>query len=497
MRPPPRFLAAAPALLAACLDDPPVTTADACPIEERVLLAAAPAKFSPEPDTYYDFFAAGDHLLYTFDPPDDPGRTYWHKQRCSGDAEKFPSLLPGLHHPFTIDTPDGPLLYARDAANNNTFVVDRLDDPAADVPRRVLDLPTDLERSPHVAGRRYVLFSRPTDEDADDDVRDAAGVGATRYTLYTHAGDPDVPATRVGGTIVQHRELDDRMFVLDDDGNLDAFDPVAGTRTPLLTGVRHFDLAPDHRRMIWQAIGDDIAEPVYLRDLDTGVELQIAVNDYTDRCWGRGPASYLGAWVWTPDARAAATMAPDEALLAAVRADTGAPLPIPAGYLSTVAYDRYFVLYELTDTEVALSLWEPLAGDLRTVYRGELYPMMLWAERDRAEFLLVGDQLDLWSIDLATGDATRKIAGFPELIYSRIDDQRYLLRESVGLVDVSAGKGLDYDVLDDLFVADTRSGAVHPLVEGVVTYAVYPGEGVVFLDAAGPEPGVWAVPFPK
>jgi hypothetical protein len=489
-------------LLAACLDDPPATTADACPISERVLLAAAPAKFDPQPDTYYDFFADGDHLLYTFDPPTDPGRTYWHKQRCSGEPEKFPSLLPGLHHPFTIDTPDGPLLYARDA-DNNTFVVDRLYDPAADVPRRVLDLPPEATLYFYKSGSRYAWFSEPHGLGAE--VSSAAGLGGTTDTYYTHTGDPEVPAAYVGGAIVDVSKLDDRLFVLDDDGSLRTFDPFTGTTTVILEGVRHYDLAPSLDKLIWQAIGDDVAEPVYLRDLETGADVEIAVNDIAAESWGRldDDQTSVGQWVFTRDAAAAAMLGPEQRLVAAARLDTGAPLTIPEHLSLANGFEHEYALV-LPDPEYHVeALWNPLSGEMRELYRGPLDPSILLVEADHADYLL-RDPADenfntLWRVDLTTGQATELLSRFSGNI-GRFADGRYLIREGTAVLYQPPldELGLSFGVkVGDLSIFDPATNLRHRLAADVYGYAIYPDEGVVFLDVYGPDPGVWAVPFPK
>jgi hypothetical protein len=494
VRPPPRFLAA-PALLAACLDRPPETTADACPLTERVLLAAAPAKFEPTPGTYYDFFADGDHLLYTFDPPTDPGRTYWHKQRCGGEPEKFPSLLPGLHHPFTIDTDGGPLLYARDA-DNNTFVVDRLDDPAADVPRRVLDLPPEATLLYYRSGRRYAWFGYATR--AVEDITGAAAVGASTFAYYTHAGDPDVPAAVVGVSIVDTDLRDDHLLVLDDDGVLRRFDPFTGDDELLISGVRSFQRWSGDR-LIWQAIGDDVAEPVYLRDLATGTDLQLAVNELAAASWGRTPEDgSVGTWFGTDDI--AAMRGFDRTLALAVRTDTGAAVPIPAHVRFESTFDHELVLVLPDPEDHVEALWHPLTGEVRELYRGPLDPTILWFDGERAEYTVPDPGEDglhsLWRVDLATGERTELLTKSPGS-FSRREDGRYLLWSLSDFVDLPPLGDFNFSVsAGDIAYFDPETGVRHPLADAVVYPAVYPDEGLVVLDVHGPEPGVWAVPFP-
>jgi hypothetical protein len=506
VRPPPRFLAAT--LLAACIAGPPATTEDACPITEPVLLAAAPTRWSPSVTTYYDFFADGDHILYTFDPPTAGGRTYWHKRRCGGEPERFPSLLPGLHHPFTIDTPDGPVLYARDT-DGRTFVVDRLDDPAADVPRPVLDLPLAASLLYYKTGRRYAYFSETTRE--HEQIQRAAAVGGTTFAYYTHTGDPEVPAAFVGYSLVQASLLDDHLLVLDDAGTLRRFDPFTADDAELLTGVRHYTLSPDRTRLIWQAIGDDLAEPVNLRDLAAGTDTPIAVNELAAASWGRaeddddggppGDDANIGAWIFTFDGAVAAMLGEGNALVAAVRTDTGAALPIPDHLSFKRAFDHALLL-ELPDpADHVHALWDPLTGDLREVYRGLSEPLPLFFADDRLTYTLFdpddAQRKSLWRLDLATGQATELI---PELSgnVGKIDDHRYLLRDTGDYLDLPPIGDNELNAgVNDLSIFDADTGQRHPLARGVTGFAIVPGEGLVYLDVHGPQPGLRALPFPE
>ncbi|MCY1012885.1 hypothetical protein OV079_46590 [Nannocystis pusilla] len=376
----PAHLAALSLLLAACGEDvvAPESFAAACPLREPVRLAAPPAGWQPGPARVYPFKQLGDHLLYSFDNAGDPDPGYWLVHRCGGPPKRFTTFTPGTVLPFALSTAEGTLVYAVDREGRHV-VLDRLDVPGFDVPRPIdglsrYDVPGG---SPHEAG--YALFAsvnRPT-----GDARQAAGVDGGSAVVHTHDGDPEAPALHLGDHVVSLAQHGSAVFVLDDDGALRKVDPFTRESEPLQDGVRYFTLAADGRHLIWQAIGDDDVEPVYLRDLeasarlavaDFGVDREIAVNDFAARSWNRMPAHGLavGRWTWTEASAAAALVGPDDTFVTAVRTDTGESLAIPEHRQQRGALGDDFVLVMPDPNNLVLALWSPEDGDVRVWYRG-------------------------------------------------------------------------------------------------------------------------------
>src|SRR5690606_2950371 len=102
-------LATLPLLLAACGDErvAPEPFVSACPLVAPVRLAGPPAGWSRRPTRTYPFRALGDHLLYSFDEPDDPDPAYWLVHRCGGAPRRFASFTPGMTQPLALETDVG------------------------------------------------------------------------------------------------------------------------------------------------------------------------------------------------------------------------------------------------------------------------------------------------------------------------------------------------------------------------------------------------------
>lgn len=495
------------AALTACGDDatPPSGAEGACPLTAPTLLAAAPEFFDPQRDTYYDLLAVGDELLFTFDPPQDPDRVYYKKNRCGGEPEPYSPIAPGLHNIIHIDTPDGPLLYANNL-DNEYFIIDRLAVPGADPRRPVLGLPRARMKAygsftdPELTS--FITFFAP-EEDTDPEYYGAAGLNSHRRNIYTHAGDPDVPAWHLGDDIVQFDIVDEQLLLLHLDGSLEWADPHSAERQPLLTGVRHFNLSPDHTRLIWQALGDGVTEPVYLRDLDTGDDREIATNDFADLSWQHAPApahGIIGNWHFTADSGHAALMGPDGAFVAAFDIDTGAPIAIPEHlHLSPSYYaNPPYISLTLPDPEDTVeALWDLATGDLRVWYRGDAErPILLHIDGDIAE-VFFRDPNDwevgsLHQVDLTTGESHQL---FPKIGPSYTRGAREYLSYTDRMVDEPL---LTHTVFysTDIIALDVATGAMRRIVDDAPTVAHFP-DSIVFLDLFGDEPGLRAVPRPE
>jgi len=113
---------------------------------------------------------------------------------------------------------------------------------------------------------------------------------------------------------------------------------------------------------------------------------------------------------------------------------------------------------------------------------------------DDSEGLRAGS---LWRVDLATGERTRLITD-TDLFPVRVDETRYLSTISRARLD---GPRLDtytwigHD-LRDLEIVDIGTGQSTPIVDRVSGVLGFPDEGLMFIDAFGREPGLWAYPLP-
>ncbi|WAS92339.1 hypothetical protein [Nannocystis punicea] len=502
----PSHLAALPLLLAACGEDvvAPESFASACPLVEPVRLAAPPAGWQPGASRVYPFKQLGDRLLYSFDGPSDPDPGYWLVHRCGGPPQRFPTFTPGTVLPFALATAEGTLVYAVDREGRHV-VLDRLDVPGFDVPRAIDGLPGyDIPGgAPHEAG--YALFARANRPLGA--ARQAAGVDAGTAVVHTHDGDPDAPALHLGDDVVSLAQHGGQLLVLDDAGELRRVDPFTREVEPVQSGVRYFTLADDGRHLIWQALGDDDVEPVYLRDLEVsarlavvkpGLDREIGVNDFAARSWNRMPDQGLavGRWTWTEDSAAAALVGPDDTFVAAVRSDTGESLKIPEHRQQRGALGQDFVLVMPDVDTLVLALWRPTDGDLRVWYRGP-------ADATVEPRARVGDELEYFlaePTDEATGSLLRVHLRTGELTeraprigreYRQLDARRYFTAVHAEPVQAGADIKWTYDLL--VFDADTR--VYTTIAERVDDFLHLPDQGVLYLDSRGDEPGLWAAPL--
>lgn len=496
-------------LVAACgepVSDVPEALAGACPVREPARLVAAPPGFVADLDTWYGLHVLGDHVLFTFDALDDPERVYWRLDRCTGDLAEFTSLAPGLHNPHAIPTEGGLVLYANDALGTD-YIVDRLDVPGDDEARPVAGLPAQLGgwSSPNVSPYPFAVFPEPHRSDRG---AFAAGIGGTTWTYYTHAGDAQAPALALGHTIVNLTPVDAagrRFYLHDDDGQVHRIDPRTGDREPVLTGVRHLTRVGELDRLIWQELGDDIAETIYLRDLATGEDTPIAVNDFAQRSWYRDPDQLdLGRLHLNTPATVAVLPGPERTLVAAARTDTGAALEIPAHHTYLGGFDHRFNLLLADDPERVEALWDPLTGEVREWYRGPAIDATLRSfVGDLVEYYAPdpgnGEAGTIWRVDLATG-AREQLVTRASRYLRELGGGRWFLDFIERRLPGPPLSGSSYisAFARDLKLLDAGDGRYTVIAEDVPAFSFLPDDdGLVYLDVHGDQPGVWVHPLAR
>src|SRR5690606_36181186 len=106
-------------------------------------------------------------------------------------------------------------------------------------------------------------------------------------------------------------------------------DLAGGASTVLASGVRAFEARAPY--VVWQALGDDLAEPIFLHDVRTGADLPLGRNEFCQQSWGRGgePTGLAGRWRFDLHGRFLALHGADGVLAAVHHADTGEPLEVP------------------------------------------------------------------------------------------------------------------------------------------------------------------------
>ncbi|MCY1055312.1 hypothetical protein [Nannocystis sp. SCPEA4] len=476
-----RPLAAALAL-AACNDNAELP-GWTCPLDQPLQIAGPSAGWTPTLGRRARLERLGDHVLYTFPLGDQPGSEYWLVDRCGGAPERF---LPAAGMLYTLGqiTADHVIVYGLDT-NERLLVLDRLDVPGFDGPRPVLGLPDEkLQPWPSASEGPMYIGDRRTSETR---VGGAAAIGGTLSTLYVHHGDPAVPAVGLGDQIVGHFVVDDRVLVHDDDGDLRDVDPRTGEFELVLTGVRRFEVVPGGRRLLWQQLGDDRVEPIFLHDRDSGEDIQVAVNDFTALSWNRpdDPLTQLtGTWAILPNSPHAALYGPAHAIAAVIRLDTGASVTPPAGARLRGAFADQFTLELADDDELVLARWDPHTDALREWFRGPLssYPPAIFGATDDAVTYSVPDggrTATLWHVDLVTGESAIQVPRVG-LQTTLLPDGRYFT--------VLPARDYNYDIL----VFDPDTGLYTIIASDVDDLDIDPEHGILHSGADG----LWFSPFP-
>lgn len=462
--------------IAACGDDPaPTDPEGACAITGPVRLLVPPKGWDFDTGSRFGFSVLDDFILFTFDLDDAPDRRYSRFDRCTGEITPMPSLTPGLVARYTINTPDGRVLYAK--KNSTYYIVDRLDVPGDDPPRKIAGLPgagfLDLDFYAR-DGRPYAFFWR--------------GDG-----IYTHNGDPDAPALRVSHGPAKAIPYDDAVLIAEDTGDLRLVDPFTGDGEVLRTdaqinGFIEVGATPAEARVLWQSKGGSAH---YVTRLDGGDDVALEID----------PAlTTIEPYWWSTGGEVVAFADPEgQTLLAAARTDTGASIEIPEHIgVEYVLYDGPLGLILPDPDEHVQALWEPLTGELHVWYRGpEPAPSIYAFNGDSIDYYQRED-LDppvgsLWRLDLTTGDR-RQIAPRVNHNMVQLDDRTLFIPFHTGPTEGPIIGPRDPQTYD-LKLFDIETGLYTNLANDASSYRRL-DDSLLYFDPRGYEPGLWARPLP-
>lgn len=493
MLPRPPALAMGLLCLVACGRDPGASdqTAPTCPPSETVRLADLPTDLGPTELYNVDFNVHGDKLLYALDYDGSESDVYWLIDLCTGDREQIETLDADMRPDIVLDTPAGKHLLGFDLPSQDEYIIDRLDVPGTDEPRRVPGLPAGLRGGQAVAGG--AVFGDWNSSSFHTNRLSAAGIGTEHRTTWFFGGDPDVPAISLGDAIVDGWSGDGELLLLDDDGVLRRFDPATGTAATELTGVRGAFISDDGRWLIWQELGDDLTEAVHLRDRQTGHDTFLITNPWAAGSWGRLSDGGGGAsWVFNGEHPVAAFMDPAGIYAAVFRLDTGESIPVPPHAGTGLDFGPYFRLFIADPGAIGDALWDPLSGDPPRVWRPKpiFFVFDYRAEENAFTYLVdVPDDDNVGAMrrfDLTLWD-DREIA--PRL-YGPIEvlaDGRYLSHFRVFDLKTAREYG-------DLRIFDPTSQLFIVVAESVHLYKTIPG-GIVYIDTHVPHPAIYLTPL--
>lgn len=461
--------------LAGCREDPAAEQPEgACPITARVKLAAPPEGWMAAEHGIYTYYRFDEIVLFSFDEEEDPERAFWRLDRCTGAVTPFPALQPGMFRLSVRDTPAGRVLYAR--SRSGDFLLDRLDVPGDDGPIALAGLPPPDSLI-------HTLWDRP-------------GISYAFFIysdeVYTHAGDPNEPVKRVAQGIEWVVPLLEELLVLDDGGALRLVDPYTGESETVLVGVEQafpavHRIDSDETSLLWRPAGDP---RIYVRRLGTDEDVPLDVEPSTT-------IDHLARWDRDGSFLYFEGGTGNDALTDVVRIDTGVAVVVPEHVDNERIVDGVTSLVLSESPEVVAALWEPQTGALREWYRGP-GPVPRPQSYDGASLFYYVEEPgsnppigSLWRVEPGTGDR-RVVLGRYEPSAEWLDARTVMLRFGVG---PSLG-AVWADQLFDLKLADLQTGIYTPIAENVSEASVVPGEGVLYLDAHGSEPGLWAVPLP-
>lgn len=480
-----RPLSALALLLVACgSGGPPEDAAHGCAVEEPTLLFAAPEPWQPGwPLDNDPFLMHEEQLLFPWRTG--PGSLVRIVVgRCGGPGVRL-NLPTELVFAIPTDTPAGPRVYAFATRRYAVYLIDRLDVRGADAPILIGGGDEVGWWGARLHGEHLVVS---TERDRDRPLVRAAGLGGARLSLLVHAGDATELAPLADEIVALVSPPTDEptpLMALTDAGEVLRIDLDSGESTLVLAGARHAALSPGLGHLVWQRQGDDLAEPVFLRDLATDTDRFLTVNEFAARSWGRHPgAQDAGLWSWTEDAEALALLGPEGTLVAAFRTRTGEALEVPP-------HDRFHAVFH--DAYVLSqgdrhSLWRPADGDHFVFHRGpgEATPL-----RDRGDALL-------YTL-AAPGDAEARLRSTARASGASVEVlPRFQPQGAVFLDDGRVVTALDAaESLHDIVLADLDAGEQVRLAAGTAqAFLVVPELGVYYLDTEGEGQGLWLAPIP-
>jgi len=294
-----------------------------------------------------------------------PGVSVFMAERCGdGVPEQVVGPELGLDWIHIIETAAGDLLIGRRRATGELVHVDRLDVPGRDTPQtiRAFEPGDGVLRGTRLFGGGLMMWTgefflapvlRP------DSPR-------TALEFYPGPGGYSAPPVLVAEELVWFDTwADDRLYALNASGELLTFDALGEPRLQQ-AGVRAVSLAPDHKQLVWQALGDGAREPVYLRTLATGVDVALGVLDLAE-------VPNAGDWLWTDEALA--LVGPAGTLVRAYARVDGGALPRPP-QLEVYRYGGLhpgrdlFILLGVEAFEMVGLAWDPVADTVIEWHRG-------------------------------------------------------------------------------------------------------------------------------
>ncbi|MFZ6177286.1 hypothetical protein [Nannocystis pusilla] len=492
--------------LSACGDRPLEDQPEGgCALDQPSLLVPLPAGWDPrEPSSGVNMWVTENRLLYSFDQAGQKGR-FDLVPLCGGAPEFVAEKSPSFTSYSVINSKQGPVLYQ--FGDYTLDLIDRLEVPGRDEVRRAGEFapPQASEGSllsvSFRGGDFGMMYGFTVTAQAPDPVvvDGVAGLGGARSRYYFHSGEPDTPTVLIGDDIVRYYQAENLAFMLGDDGSVDTFDRETGEAAHVLDGARYIEsvwTADGHLHLLYQVMGDDTSEPVRIRDLETGEEREVTVNDFAAESWGRGPTTGAGLWrvAAGPDTTVLALRGLDSRFVEAYRLDTLEPLAIPDHVgPSTFIQGSYpgFALVVPDPEDHVIAVWNALTGAMVEVYRGPepdwRFRLIHDSGRVHYERPNADGSMRRIAVDLASGAATTVIP--------RLGDEWLVLEDGrlLSRLDIS-----DDEIKHEFEYAlvDPDTGDYELLVERTGEAALVEGVGLLYLDLEASRPGIWTLPFP-
>ncbi|WP_096332211.1 hypothetical protein [Nannocystis exedens] len=501
-----RVLSSASVLLflaPACGDD----TADGpesavCPADAPTRLWASPADQAPALNGHLqDLFVAGDTVYFRWGA-DIPTWRMYAADLCGDEVAPVDPTADLVDRFMLSGTDDlGRVAFGFRERDGAIVQLDRLEVEGLDDPVEVGRI-SDHDLMGWSRGAHAMYFTTTPGRDSSW-VPSAAGVGAQPLTLWRLGGEPGDELERLPGEFVDIGFSDPfagepagagPVFTLTDAGELRVYD-LQGDEIAVIEQVRHAQRAPGGARLVWQQLGDGEVESTFVRDLATGVDTELTANAHTAASWGRLDFTQrlTGTWHWVDDDWLG-LVGPDGTLVAVHDAATGEALEVPAHTEVLTGSTHGFWLRMPSDPdETVAALWNPRDGELFEWYRQpSTYEFIRLPMIDGDDwYYLRNDQNSFnrgswWRIDRTTGAWTELLPtlGVP---FHELEDGR-----------IVTSLENSEDAFVRIAVVDPATDVYTTLAEDVVYgFAYVPEHGVYYLDAEGPDLGLWVAPLPE